>query len=273
MNILYCGDKNIEDGLVISVLSLLKTSKRTLHIYVLTMYYEKAGKRCLPVTDEMIAKLDARVKQADPDSFVKKLDATKLFAADPPEANMQTRFTPCCMLRLYADQIPELPERILYLDNDVICRQDISEFYDRNMEGQELAGVLDYYGSWFFRNHFWKRDYINSGVLLLNLKKIRRSGLFAACRKMCREKEMFMPDQSAINKLATHKVLVDRKYNEQRQLREDTVMQHFTTSFRFFPWVHTVSVKPWDVERMHEVLKLHEYDGLLQEYSTFAKSI
>ena len=32
------------------------------------------------------------------------------------------------------------------------------------------------------------------------------------------------------------------------------------------PWFHAVSVKPWQIDRMHEVLKLHEYDGLLSEY-------
>ena len=37
MNILYCGDENIENGLVISTLSLLKNVKEELHIYVLTM--------------------------------------------------------------------------------------------------------------------------------------------------------------------------------------------------------------------------------------------
>ena len=34
MNVLYCGDKNIEDGLIISVLSLLKNVKTNLNIYL-----------------------------------------------------------------------------------------------------------------------------------------------------------------------------------------------------------------------------------------------
>ena len=36
MNILYCGDKNIIDGLIISILSLLKNTNEILNIYVLT---------------------------------------------------------------------------------------------------------------------------------------------------------------------------------------------------------------------------------------------
>ncbi|MCI5575260.1 MAG: hypothetical protein MR379_06790, partial [Clostridiales bacterium] len=58
-----------------------------------------------------------------------------------------------------------------------------------------------------------------------------------------------------------------RIYNEQRKLHDDTIFQHFTTSFRFFPWLHAVSVKPWQVEKMHEVLGIHEYDGLLEKSS------
>jgi hypothetical protein len=44
------------------------------------------------------------------------------------------------------------------------------------------------------------------------------------------------------------------------------VLQHFTTSFRLLPWVHIVTVKPWEIDRVHEELKLHEYDDLLDEY-------
>ena len=46
MNILYCGDKNIADGLMISVLSLLRHVRQPLHIYILTM--SQAGCQSLP---------------------------------------------------------------------------------------------------------------------------------------------------------------------------------------------------------------------------------
>ena len=79
-------------------------------------------------------------------------------------------------------------------------------------------------------------------------------------------KKMFLPDQTAINKLAKEKRIAPRKYNEQYALQGDTVIQHFTTSFRFFPYFRTQTVKPWDVKRVHSVLHLHEYDDLLNEY-------
>ncbi len=267
VNVLYCGDRNIEDGLILSALSLLRHTAEPLHIFVMTMNLTLGERQILPVSQGTVQYLDGYVKQKNKDNSVTRIDATSLFQAEPPTANLGTRFTPCCMLRLYADQVPELPERILYLDNDVLCRGDYSAFYHQDMEGCELAGVLDYYGKWFFRQKLLHMDYLNSGVLLLNLRQIRETSLFARCRAMCRDKQMFMPDQSAINKLAQSKKRWGRAYNEQRKLHQNTVFQHFTTSFRFFPWVHTLTVKPWQIEQVHQKLKLHEYDDIFQEYT------
>lgn len=266
MNLLYCGDEKAEDGILISILSFLKHGKEQLNIYIMTMDLETERQSYRAVSDAAVRFLDQRVKRENPENTVAKIDAGAVFRAALPEANMETRFTPYCMLRLFADEIPELPDKLLYLDADVVCRRDCGEFYHQDIRDCELAGVLDYYGKWFFRRNPLCMDYMNSGVLLLNMARIRKDGLFRECRRLCREKKMFMPDQSAINKLAGRKLIQPRKYNEQRRLREDTVLQHFTTSFRFFPWLHTLTVKPWQVEAVHEKLGLHEYDDILEEY-------
>lgn len=273
MNILYCGDNNIEKGLIISVISLLQNCIEQLNIYVLTIDIDEGCINYKPVSSEVISYLNQEVKLYNPLNSIELINITKQFKLCMPLANMHTRFTPCCMLRLYADLIDELPDKILYLDNDVICREDIYEFYSRDISECELIGVLDYYGSWIFRNDLLRRDYINSGVLLMNLDKIRETGLFDKCRKLCRDKKMFMPDQSSINKLSVYKQFADRRYNEQRKLHSNTVMQHFTTSFRLFPWIHMVRVKPWQIDKMHEVLQLHEYDNILEEYRRFIDKI
>lgn len=267
MNILYCGDENIKDGLVISILSVLKNVKEELQIYVLTMDIENNQKKFKGISQENIDILDKRVKEVNKNNFVKRIDITNLFKEELPVENIETRFTPYCMLRLFVNKIPNMPEKILYLDTDVICRKDCSEFYNQDISKYELVGVLDHYGKWFFKKNIFKFDYINSGVLLLNLSKIKATKLFEKCRKMCREKEMFMPDQSAINKIAKSKKIVSRKYNEQRKLKDDTVLQHFTTSFRFFPWFHALTIKPWHIERVHKELKIREYDDIFNEYT------
>lgn len=43
---------------------------------------------------------------------------------------MQSRFTACCMLRLFADKT-DIKDRVLYLDTDVLCRKDFRDFIIR----------------------------------------------------------------------------------------------------------------------------------------------
>lgn len=140
MNVLYCGDRNIEDGLIISILSLLKNAKTNLKVYVLTINSKEWN--IDGVTDKCIDVLDNKMKLINKENSIKKIDITEIFEKELPAKNMKTRFTPCCMLRLFAEEIPELPDKILYLDNDVICRKDCQEFYNQDMEKYEIARVF-----------------------------------------------------------------------------------------------------------------------------------
>ena len=276
MNILFCGDRNVQDGLLIAVLSLLENTQEHLDIYVLTLDMSMNGRIYSPIEQTFVDYLNETVSaQYDDRLYTKLIDTTDLFKDETPDANLSTRFTPCCMLRLFADKIDEIPDRILYLDTDVICRRDFGDFYYQNMDGDEIAGVLDYYGSWFFRKNIFKRDYLNSGVLLMNMCELRKTGLLSSCRHMCTTKQMFMPDQSALNKLSVSKRICERKYNDQRRLHSDTVFQHFTTHFRFFPYVRTENVKPWQTEEVTTILHIpeSEYGALFAKYYDIKESM
>lgn len=276
MNILFCGDRNVQDGLLIAVLSLLENTQEHLDIYVLTLDMSMNGRIYSPIEQTFVDYLNETVSaQYDDRLYTKLIDTTDLFKDETPDANLSTRFTPCCMLRLFADKIDEIPDRILYLDTDVICRRDFGDFYYQNMDGVEIAGVLDYYGSWFFRKNIFKRDYLNSGVLLMNMCELRNTGLLSSCRHMCTTKQMFMPDQSALNKLSVSKRICERKYNDQRRLHSDTVLQHFTTHFKFFPYVRTETVKPWQTEEVTTILHIpeSEYGALFAKYYDIKESM
>ena len=198
MNILFCGDKNIVDGLTIACLSLLKNTPDVLNVFVLTMDYANKRKRYHMIEEKDVAPLIEKMRKANRSNSLKIIDVGEQFKKEPTTANMRSYFTPYCMLRLYADQL-DLPEKILYLDIDVVCLNDPSALYDINMEKYEMAGVLDRYGSHIFRIPFGKKRYINSGVLLMNLTKIRETGLFRRARRICKRFPMIMPDQSSLN--------------------------------------------------------------------------
>lgn len=261
LNILYCGDDKMSDGIFLSVLSLCRNTTRPLHIYILTA---SIGTHAA-IPSAFAVRLETAMRDYRAENRVMRIDISQMLAHDPPTANMQTRFTPLCMLRLFADAVPEIPDRVLYLDADVLCRAPFAVMYDMTMEAYEVAGVPDRYGKWLF-GKVWRHDYLNSGVLLLNMARIRESGLFSACRARCRDKKMFMPDQTALNKLAA-KCKLPRRYNEQGRIRANTVFKHFTTYFSFIPYFHAVTVKPWNVEEMHARLGITEFDPILQEYT------
>ena len=65
--------------------------------------------------------------------------------------------------------IPYL-NKIIYLDTDVICYKDLSSFYNLNFKGKMILGQI------IPPNNVKKTGYytINSGILLLNLKEMRK---------------------------------------------------------------------------------------------------
>lgn len=264
MNILYCGDKGIKDGVLVSILSLIKYNKEPLHIYILTINYEDT----IAFADKSAKFLDKIVKKINSKSFVKKIDATDVFVKNLPQKNMGSYFTPCSMLRLYADKISELPkDRILYLDYDVVCRGSLSEFYNMDLSGVEAAGVLDIYGKYFYHYNFPKTDYMNSGVMLFNMEECKKSGMFDKAVKLCQKRWMMLADQAALNKSIKKRKLLPRKYNEQGERpKEDTVLHHFSNNFKFWPYFHVQKVKPFEVEKIHKILKITEYDDILKKY-------
>ncbi|WP_082409412.1 glycosyltransferase [Secundilactobacillus paracollinoides] len=266
LDILYCGDDHMFSGLIISILSLTKHAQEPLNIYILTGQLYNRHQQFQALTDDHAAFLNQLVKRENVDSGVTKIDITTQFEADLPKANINTLFTPYSMLRLYSDLVPQFSDRILYLDADVVCRRPFEDFYHQSLAGTDFVGVLDHYGRWFFHHQQRAFDYINSGMLLMNLDMIRQDKLLARCRECCRKWPMIMPDQSAMNKLAKHKAFAPEKYNEQQDVQSDTVFQHFSTRWKLWPIVHTVSVKPWEVDKVHQQLHLHEYDDILAEY-------
>jgi len=109
--------------------------------------------------------------------------------------------------------------------------------------------------------------------MLLNLDNIRKSGLFKKTLKLCSRKKIFLADQTALNKLSKKKLIIDRKFNEQKEIREDTVVRHFSKTIKFFPYIHTQNIKPWQVDKVKNVLKIDEIDEVLEEYQTIINEL
>lgn len=262
INLMFCGNEKVYDGILISVMSILKHTKETLNVYVLTADLQDINEKYKPITNVQTETIREVLKNKNPENEIKLIDITHLFKSEMLETiNINTSYTPYIFLRLFADKIEELPSKLLYLDADIVCYKDIKELYDVDVSDYEFAASKDYLGRWFI-----DYKYMNSGVLLLNLDKIREKDSFTNCRKMCIEKKMLLPDQTALNKVCKSKLYLPRKFNEQKERKDDTVIRHFSMTIKLIPF-KKINIKPWNIDEMHNIYGVHDFDDILDEYS------
>ncbi len=262
INLMFCGNDKVFDGMIISLLSITKHTKEELNVYILTMGLPEVNEKFVPITQDKAEVLEKIVKRVNSKSKVILIDITKTFKEEMlHSANMKTHYTPYILVRLFSDKIDELPDKILYLDCDIVCYKDIKELYDNDIEDYEIGAVQDFIGKKMI-----SKKYINSGMLLMNLKKIRETGSFTRAREICNKRRMMMPDQTAINIACKPKLYMPDKYNEQDTKKDDTVIRHFSMKVKFFPYLKFTNIKPWHIERVHEVYKIFDYEDIIEEY-------
>lgn len=260
--VLYAGNIRVFDGMVISLLSMVKHHRGPLHIYLFTMDLRDIDPAFAPITEAQRRYLEELCQSVHPKSRVTLTDAGECYRQTLLHApNQDNQYTPYTFLRLFADRFPFLPDKLIYLDTDTVLCGDIALLYEQELGDAEFAGVRDRYGC-----HFFGINYLNAGVLLLNLAKIRETGLFRRALDACARKKIFLSDQTALNRNAVRKKVLPRRFNEQKAVREDTVIRHFSMTIVWFPRFHTQNVKPWQVERVHEILHVTEFDDILNDY-------
>ena len=115
-------------------------------------------------------------------------------------ANYKSKWTYMAMIRVALSKMFPREDRVLWLDCDTIVDDDISELFSINMDGYYFAGVKEH------KKAGWE-NYINTGVLVMNLDKIRRNGLDDQLITMLNKRSLECPDQDAINQLAQGKIL------------------------------------------------------------------
>lgn len=267
INIMFCGNSKIFDGMIIALLSIIKYNKMPLNVYILTMDLHELNDNYLPINDEQVNVLNKILKDVNSNSNAMLIDITDMFHKQMlNSANIATNYTPYILVRLFSDEIKELPDKILYLDTDVVCYGNIEELYNKDIENYDFAAVVDYIGKFFINPR-----YINSGMLLMNLKKMRNEHLLKKCRDMVIEKKMLLPDQTALNKICKDKLYLPRKYNEQRKRKKDTVIRHYSMQLRFIPYFRFVNIKPWNIKDMHDIYNVHDYDDVYDKFLEIKK--
>lgn len=181
--------------------------------------------------------------------------------------NMSTNFTYMAMLRVcYTKLLPDV-DRVLQLDVDTVCVDDIDAIWDTNLMDTWVAMVEEKLGTY----KPYGPLYYNAGVALFDLKKMRAEGADEKLITFLNTIKVPYVDQDAVCRLAGRITGLDVKYNEcfVTGYTEQPAIVHYAG---FKDWQTSVRVPrreylrkyrelPWDeIIAMHEAKKNENSD-------------
>lgn len=154
--------------------------------------------------------------------------------------------------------LPENVERCLYLDPDILIRKSLLPYYTMDIDGAYIAAASHMHGFLnrmnIARLSLNSEKYINSGVMLMNLKEIRKDFTLEGILECLKEnaQRLIMGDQDLINILfGEHVIFVDEsvynldertyKYCHKKQgfnlkdVEDQTAIIHYDGKYK--PWL------------------------------------
>ena len=142
-------------------------------------------------------------------------------------------------------------DRVVYIDGDTIVLKDMHELFDVQMQAKEIAGVIDPTGGSTSKIPRSQSDpYINTGVLVMDLAKLRAGQFTERCSEILAQygNQATWCDQCLMNKYAEgRKFLLPPKWNRQifsnslaKQQSEQVIARDYSSICHFVG-----PVKPW----------------------------
>ena len=245
MNILLSGNKEFIKYAKTLIFSIYKNNKdEKLTFYFL---YVDIDEKTLNSFKRFVS------KKCKSEIIFYKVDEKKFEGLPTTNKDKTSYFGVEAYLRLLSQYVlPKKLDRILYIDIDTICNNSLKELYYMDFEGSFYCGVVEEEISPEYkkeRNINEDRDYINSGVLLINLKelrkKVKREDIFDFIIK---NKDIYdYPDQDVINMFYGDKIkyIKDYRFNNiifyKRKFSKDIVIFHYAGS----------NNKPWQIKALY----------------------
>ena len=264
INILYCGNDKVFDGMLTSALSILKRSRldEPIRFFVFTMDVSHLRADYLPVSERQIDFFREVVREYNPENDAVLVDIGDFYREEFDGCpNEDAYCSPYTLVRLFADRVEGIPDKLLYLDADIMFNRDVHLLYDIDVSDVEYAAARDHYGKYLVHP-----NYVNAGVILFNMKKARETGLLTKARELIKTKKLPFADQSAIIRSTTSRRMLPQRFNDQKFLHKHTVVRHFSKRLFWLPYPHTDNVKQWQVSRVHKIFGYYQFDDILYEY-------
>lgn len=205
MNIALACNEKWYPYLVVNLYSLLKCTKNIKKIYLIL---ETNDINDVPKLGDVIKKYPVDIELINFNNVFDDL-------VEKGNINRDTIYSNFCFARLALPYLVK-EDKILYIDSDAIVLKDISNVWRFNIDDYYVAGCKDY---GVLRDDTYERlnitgKYINSGFIILNLKKIREDKIHDLWFEVINNNELKYPDQDALNLICQHNELyIPSMYN------------------------------------------------------------
>ena len=204
MNIVYSSDDKFIRHIYVSIASLLETNAQNdLHIYIIDNEISRDNKEVLKKLAEGYGKY---IEFLPFDKIRNEIEGAALWG------NSLSAYG-----RLFVGRYLDA-DKALYLDGDSVIVDDLSTLYDIDLSDWALAAVQDTAGPTYRMGVGLSYDekYINTGMILINLKKWREDNLEKKFIDFIKKYNGQVPccDQGTINGVCRGKILIIApKYN------------------------------------------------------------
>ena len=201
INVAFCFDENMWmiGGVAITSLLYHALGKCAYDIYCVVPSDLSESKR-----DE----LDMLVKQTDENSKIIFLEANSDFDKSVVKQYSVGIYYRFMLLKL----LPKNVDKIIYCDADTVFQDNLLDLYNMDLRDNLIAGVSDAGQI----GRLWPKNgnYINSGVLVMNIKELRKEKLYDTWVELSRQDCYSYPDQDILNKTCDGKILyLPMRYN------------------------------------------------------------
>ena len=253
MNIATALNKKYIPYTTTMLLSLAMNNREDIEVYILSSELDDED---IALITEVLSPYNVKIYSITID---RKLFGEKLPVSEQWSIEMYYRLMLCELLPLKV-------ERILYLDGDLIVNKSIREFYHKDFENNEIIACFDKGGlntadryskknnEMFAEAYSCGYKYFNSGVMLMNIEKMRTKYSLAyyldAMEKW--DYKMEAPDQDILNWVHWKNVgYVDYKVYDLFSRVAHNQGMTYADVMRDVAIIHFAGYKPWESSNFH----------------------
>lgn len=204
MDIVFICDEEYAVPTAVAIQSIKETNKFKKTIYVISPSLEKNTKELLNSLKDENTNIQVIIynKQVDGRFKIENLHVS-----------------PTALIKFDLPEIFKEKDKILYLDSDILVKKDLRDLYNIDLANEYAAVVKDYKPltykpSQLIKLNLTHKAYFNSGVMLLNLDKLRKDNIREKLYYYRKNGINYFMDQDALNVVFKENVkYIDLKYN------------------------------------------------------------